>query len=404
MVLQKNPFDEELELAVLGTAFIEMANANEIAAKCNENDFYKTPHKHIFNYIKKMVEKNEEPDYKDVDPVMVSKMAVIFSSVNLQKHIKELKRYSHLRSIKNICLNVLDDLNDPDVDVEEVIGRVETKLFTLKEFNGDIRHIYDFTESVINNYDRFTQTQYFTGIYDIDNKIRLLDGMPFFFAGLPGGGKSSFIINMLIENSKHCPVGFFSQEMSGDLTNFRSGFTAGDRTKMGFERYKNGIEKLKGKPFYIDETTALTPYQLKSKTLRMVHQYGIRMIALDYIQLAEGEGKTVFEKETSISKTIKNLSKETKTCWIIISQMHKASFRAKKRDMSDLKGSGQFIQDARGIYFIEGNENNENVLEFWCAKQSYGRANWTEKLYFDKENNLFSGYTEEEATDFYYRD
>ena len=378
----------------------------KVIEKLKASYFYKTIHRIIFLAILKLFENDITIDALSVmtrlredgnldkigGPIAISEILESTpTSVGVENYIEIVKSKAILRELINRSTRIIEDAYTGDAN--EVLSNAEKMIFELNT-NGDseIKHIDDFTEYIIENYIVFSETQFRTGISKkIDEKIRLQKGLPFFVAGLPGGGKTSFILNMLINIAKDgTPVGFFSQEMSGHMVNFRAGFTAGPLTEQGFLRYKNGIKRIANLPIYIDETTGLTPYQLRTKTMQMVRKYGIQLIALDYIQLAEGRGQTIIERESDISKTIKNIAKETNTCWIVISQMTKDAYRRKSRNMADIKGSGQLVQDARGIYFLEQNDENQNQIDFWCAKQNNGAANWMVSLYFDKDNNRFT--------------
>ena len=400
------PQNIEAEASVLSAMMLDKDALEMAIEKLNSETFYKSSHRSIFGAMVNMFKSGTDVDMialidyiknnNMIDQVggysyLTGVYNAAASSANIETHIEIIKQKSLLRNIIKESTNIIASAYDESNDPKDVLSFAERAIFKISEnsLEHDARHISFFNDLVDINYNKYNETQFPVGINSLDKKLRLFKGMPYVFAGLPGGGKSSLIINILLNTSRSIPVGFFSQEMSGDMVNLRSAHTIGPRTQQGYARYKEGAQKLKDRMLYIDETTALSEHQLRTKAFKMIKKYNVQLFALDYIQLAEGTGMSQYEKETNISKAIKNLAKETDTCWLIISQMKKESYRQRNRNMGDVKGSGQIIQDARGIYFVEQNEDNPNIIDFWCAKQSYGEASWNESLYFDKANNKF---------------
>ena len=396
------PHNEEAERQIIGMMLIEKDAIDVITEKLSENDFYNTKTKKLFKIIKNSeyvnllsVTSEIKDDIELIEYVRMIALDV-FSTVEIDYYIKEIKNDSIKRQIIEIS-NTLISLAHKDVKAVDMLSKAESALFNISTENtSEIKKLSDVSDYVQKNYDILTDTQYKTGISSIDEKIVLRDGQFFIFAGHPGSGKTALISNILANISEEIPVGFFSQETSTELLNLRIGHTVGHTNLGYYERWKSGRERIDKLKMYVDETTGLTPYQLRSKANRMIRQYGVTLFALDYIQLAEGEGDSQLQKEINISKAINKIAKDTKTCWLIISQMNKEGMKEKFKNMTSIKGSGQIIQDARGIYFVERSEGNN--VKFICSKQNYGATGWTAELGFDRKNNLFTLPVNEDGT------
>lgn len=92
-----------------------------------------------------------------------------------------------------------------------------------------------------------------------------------------------------------------------------------------------------------------------AETIRkVVAEKGVRFVVVDYVQFLQGKGKSRYEQVTNVSKTLKQVTNETKVTMIVLAQL---SREIEGRDrfiprMKDLKESGQLEQDADVILFL----------------------------------------------------
>jgi replicative DNA helicase len=110
-------------------------------------------------------------------------------------------------------------------------------------------------------------------------------------------------------------------------------------------------------PLYIDDTPALSIFELRAKARRMKQQYDIQLIIIDYIQLMQSASdKGNREQEISnISRGMKSLAKELDVPIIALSQLNRSVETrggVKKPMLSDLRESGAIEQDADMVAFI----------------------------------------------------
>jgi replicative DNA helicase len=189
-------------------------------------------------------------------------------------------------------------------------------------------------------------------------------------ASRPGMGKTAFALTMArnaaIDFKK--PVAFFSLEMSAIqlVTRLISSETEIPQEKLRrgvmadfeWEQLNSKITKLLDAPLFIDDTAALSIFDLRAKCRRLKARHDIQLIVVDYLQLMQGsqEHKGNREQEiSSISRALKSLAKELDVPVIALSQLSRAPEKrsaAAKPILSDLRESGSIEQDADMVLFI----------------------------------------------------
>ena len=193
-------------------------------------------------------------------------------------------------------------------------------------------------------------------------------------AARPGMGKTSFVLsiarNAAIEYNK--PVAFFSLEMSATqivhrLFSIETGIDSeriskGKLDETEWIQLTNKIGNLSSANLIIDDTPALSVFDLRAKCRRLKHQHDIQLVIVDYLQLMQGgsdkdKGKGTREQEIGhIPRSLKALAKKLNIPVIALSQLSRAVETrggATKRPMlSDLRESGSIEQDADMVLFI----------------------------------------------------
>jgi len=118
------------------------------------------------------------------------------------------------------------------------------------------------------------------------------------------------------------------------------------------------IKNLVDAPIFIDDTPALSIFELRAKCRRLKVQHNVQLIVVDYLQLMTGTGDTRGSREqevSTISRALKSMAKELETPVIALSQLNRSvELRAgnKRPQLSDLRESGAIEQDADLVIFI----------------------------------------------------
>ena len=170
----------------------------------------------------------------------------------------------------------------------------------------------------------------------------------------------------------------------------------------GYKKLANACAELSETPIYIDDTSVLTPLELRAKARRLKSKHDIRCILVDYLQLmhlGSGRNESRQQEITAISRYLKALARELNIPVIVLSQLNRSpeGREGHRPRMSDLRESGSIEQDAdvimllhREDYYRRNEENYEpnNTAELIIAKQRNGPTG-TVKLTFREKITRF---------------
>ncbi len=213
-------------------------------------------------------------------------------------------------------------------------------------------------------------------------------------AARPAMGKTAFVLSMaknIAVNYKR-PVAMFSLEMSNvQLVNrliMNVCEIEGDKIKTGKfnsderQRLENKVNDLYGAPIYVDDTPALSVFELRSKARKLVREKKVELIIIDYLQLMNASGMTFGSREQEvsiISRNLKALAKELDIPIIALSQLNRSveqrggtGIDGKKPQLSDLRESGAIEQDADMVCFIHRPEYYRITIEEKTSKDLRG--------------------------------
>lgn len=438
----------ELEEAVLGAMMLEKNAVNEGIEILQPESFYKEAHQKIFGAIKALFGDTKPVDILTVTdqlrsdglldevggPYYISQLTnKVASAANIQFHARIIAQKYILRELIRISTNIVRDAFDETTDVFDLLDKAEQNLYKVAE--GNIRKDFDKMSNLMadaikqiedagKNEDGLSGVP--TGFHNLD---RLTGGWQrsdlIIMAGRPGMGKTAFVLsmarNVAVQFSR--PVAVFSLEMSSlQLVNR----LIASETEISAEKLRKGtlqehefhqlharITKLTEAPIFIDDTPALSIFELRAKARRLKAQHGIELIIIDYLQLMSaggegGKGGSNREQEIStISRSLKGLAKELNIPIIALSQLNRSVETRggdKRPQLSDLRESGAIEQDADLVTFIyrpeyynitqyENGESALGVGEIIVAKHRNGALDSVKLRFYDtlaKFDNLES--------------
>jgi replicative DNA helicase len=163
------------------------------------------------------------------------------------------------------------------------------------------------------------------------------------------------------------------------------------------------IGKLSEAPLFIDDTPALSIFELRAKCRRLKQQHDIQLVVIDYLQLmtagSEQNRNGNREQEIStISRSLKSIAKELNIPILALSQLSRAVETRggdKRPQLSDLRESGAIEQDADMVLFIhrpeyyqitvdaEGN-STAGMAEIMIAKHRNGAVGSVNLRFVDR--------------------
>jgi len=384
----------ELEQAILGALMIDNESLSDAIDSLKTEYFYAPKHQKIFQAITNLFNNTQPVDiltvseelkrlesFKEIGGLSyISELTNnVASASNTEFHARIIAEKFIKRSLINISRKISDDAFDDSVDIFDLLNNAESELFTVTE--GTLRKSYDKMSSLIKGA--------LENIETLRNKEDGLSGIPSGFTNLdrvtsgwqksdlvicaarPGMGKTAFALTMArnIAIDHNMPIGFFSLEMSSEQLVNRliaseaelgaSKLRKGDLLDHEMVQLHEKIKYLSEAPIFIDDTPALTIFELRAKARRLVKNHNVKIIMIDYLQLMNAGGNTGNREQeiSTISRSLKGIAKELKIPVIALSQVNRGvenrtGVGSKRPMLSDLRESGAIEQDADIVTFI----------------------------------------------------
>ena len=208
------------------------------------------------------------------------------------------------------------------------------------------------------------------GIPEMEELPPMEPGRMYLLAARPGMGKSSMALQILHETVRRgLSVGLFNLEMQTDgvgrkILGLATGVSTssmrdGRLTASEWARVEQGCNALSQQPLYIDTAPAQTIEQICSKARRLASKLRhtdrpLSLLMVDYAQLIRSSAQTPTERMAAVSQSLLALGKELNVPVLALAQLNrKVEERADKRPgLADLRGSGQWEQDAHAVLFL----------------------------------------------------
>ena len=414
------PNSLEAEQAILGGLLLNNSAWDDVAERVGARDFYRKAHRQIFEVIAQLVEE-ENP----CDPVTVSQALTQLgqlegiggmtylselarntpSAANITAYAEIVRERSILRQLINVSHDVADSAFKPEGRKSlEILDKAESAIFEIAEQQKKGSGPQDIKSVLKKTVDRIDElyknksaiTGVTTGFDELDKMTGGLQPSDMIvIAGRPSMGKTTFAMN-LCENvaiKAGKPVLVFSMEMPADSIVMRmlaslgrinqTSIRSGQLEKDDWPRITSAIHMLSEQKFFIDDTPALSPLEMRARARRVARECGgeLGAIMVDYLQLMQVPGVDNRVNEISeISRSLKGLAKELNCPVLALSQLNRSlEQRPNKRPvMSDLRESGAIEQDADLITFLYRDEvynkdtNEKGVAEVIIGKQRNG--------------------------------
>ncbi|MDT8300617.1 MAG: replicative DNA helicase [Sedimentisphaerales bacterium] len=435
-VMRSMPESLAAEAAVLGSMLIDPECIGDVVEHLTAEAFYRVEHRYIYDALITLYEKNQGVGIdavllrdellkrKQLEEVGIDYIAKILDSVpssaNVGYYTGIVKDKMLLRELIGTAGEILDSAYNQVGDTAEVLDEAEQKMFAItdKHVSGSASALKDL---VARSFDLIEKRQGIhvtglpTGFYELDElTCGLQNGEMIIVAGRPSMGKTSLALNIAehIGLMEKTPVAIFSLEMGKQqlAERFLCSISEIDSQKVrrgllsdsDYKHLANACAELSETPIFIDDTSTLTPLELRAKARRLKSRHDISCILVDYLQLMHlGSGRVESRQQeiTTISRYLKALARELSVPVIVLSQLNRAAEGREnhKPRMSDLRESGSIEQDAdvimllhREDYYKRNEEDYEpnNTAELIIAKQRNGPTG-TVKLTFREKITKF---------------
>ncbi|MCL1038616.1 replicative DNA helicase [Shewanella corallii] len=440
--LKLPPHSLEAEQSVLGGLMLDTEAWDKVAEAIVREDFYSRSHRMIFSSMEKLVESGQP-----IDLVTVSEQLELENELedaggfaylgeiakntpsagNIVSYAEIVRERAVVRELIRVAQEIADSGYNPEGrDSSALLDFAETKVFKIAEQRANSAEsgpegIKSILEKTVDRIEQLYNNPH-NGVTGVSSGFQDLDGMTAGFqsgdliivAARPSMGKTTFAMNLCEQAAMNedKPVLIFSLEMPSEQIMMRMLASLGrvDQTKIRTGQLDDddwarvsstmGLMLEQGK-MYIDDSSGLTPTEVRSRARRIAREYGgLSMIMVDYLQLMQvpalADNRTLEIAE--ISRSLKALAKELEIPVIALSQLNRSlEQRADKRPVnSDLRESGSIEQDADLIMFIYRDEvynddsSDKGTAEIIIGKQRngpIGRVRLTFQGHFSRFDN-----------------
>ncbi len=389
------PNARDLEMAVLGAIMLDNAAVNSVIDILEPNSFYDPRHTIIFDAIRGLFSNGEPIDILTVaqflkkngnldiagGPSYISMLTnQVASAANIEAHARVISQKYIQRELIRISGSIIQYAYEETTDVFELLDKAESGLFEVTQ--GNIRKNYDkmshLVKQALDEIDKAMSNE--SGVSGVPSGFNALDKITngwqrsdmIVIAARPAMGKTAFVLSMArnIAVDHKIPVAIFSLEMSSlqlvqRLISSETELEAdklrrGNLSEREMQQLHQRIAKLTDAQMFIDDTPALSVFDLRAKCRRLKAQHGIQMIIIDYLQVmsvggGDNKGGNREQEISTISRSIKQIAKELDVPIIALSQLSR-SVETRSGDkrpvLSDLRESGAIEQDADIVGFI----------------------------------------------------
>ncbi|MBQ8584157.1 MAG: replicative DNA helicase [Clostridia bacterium] len=416
-LIKQMPVSVEAEQALLGSLIVNPDSFGKIGSMIAEEDFYVTEHKHIYSALLKMYAQSKTIDLVTLVNTLVELgdrdeaggiqyITLIADSVpsasNIKDYAKIVKDKSTLRKLITITDEISTDAYN-EGDVRTLVDSAEQRIFDLSHNNEarEFRHIRDVLQNVYKDIELTSEQKGAvdgakTGFSALDRMLVQMGKGDFVIVGArPGMGKTSFALNIATNVAKNSgkAVCIFSLEMSAEqlVTRIISSealvdshnLRTGELRPEDWDNIADVISQLSGCDIYIDDTSAITAAEMKSK-LRRVNNLGL--VVIDYIGLMQTSGNSDNRAQQvgEISRNLKIMAKDFGIPIVCCAQLNRGTESrpgaGKRPTLADLRDSGSIEQDADIVLFLYRDEYYKDISGAQDDSASADSANTAEVI------------------------
>ena len=377
------------------------------------DDFYQPAHREIFDGMHQLNSQGMPVDLVTVDEelsrrgtlegvggtgYLIELSQFLPSSVNARAYVQIVDEKATLRRMIKATGEIASACYEQADPVSDILGVAEKSIFDIimrRHEGTSLKHIADVLPDTYLKIEKLAQLKGSidgvpTGFIDLDNLLTGLHGGELVIVGArPSMGKSAFGLNLTGYAGLHAgrSVAYFSLEMPNDQLTMRllcsdarvdmQAVRHGSLRDEDWVQLASTLGPLASANIYMDDTSGITPSQLRSRCRRLKMQRGLDMVVVDYLQLMSADGK-VENRQNEVSEISRNLKSIVPI--VALAQLSRAGAqRSDKRPiLSDLRDSGAIEQDADVIMFLhreeyyDPNTEDKNIAEVIVAKQRNG--------------------------------
>lgn len=414
------PHSLEAEQAVIGGLLLDQQAFDQVLEILQARDFYHPENRLIFSAMARLSELAKPLDLITVSEALdqdgelntiggIAHLAELAhhtpGTTNLLAYAQIVRERATFRQLIRAAHNIADHAHTPEGrDSSELLATAEKIIADIAEGRPSDSGIEAISPLLKNTLERIEYlnkqnsdiTGLDTGFHELNKMTGGLQKSDLVIvAARPSMGKTAFAMNLAEYVALHQekPVLIFSLEMPAESVVMRMLSSIGrihqQRIRSGklendeWDKLGATVQKLNQRPLFIDDTTGLSPAEMRARARRLQRERGdLALIVVDYLQLMHvpgaKEGRTAEVSE--ISRSLKSIAREFNCPVIALSQLNRSvdSRTDKRPNNSDLRESGAIEQDADLIVFLYRDEyynedsTDKGIAEIIIGKQRNG--------------------------------
>jgi replicative DNA helicase len=398
------PHSTEAEMSVLGSMMLDPEAVEKVTEMLQPDDFYHPAHQILYRAMSSMRERNQAIDLLTVQeelrrlgqleevggvPALVNLLESVPTAANAEHYARIVKEKSTLRRLLRAAHEIIRLVEEPELEVQQIVDQAEQAVYRVAE-QGQSREFAEVGNLVMSVIGHFEERQHHlrehpgdflmgisTGFRELD---WILSGLKpselIILAARPSVGKTSLAVNIAehIAIRERKPVAIFSLEMSAEqlvqrMLCSQAGVSAQRmrRLQLTLDEWQlitHAADRLFNAQIYIDDTSSLSPIELRAKCRRLKSKLEGRqlgLIVVDYLQLMRSSNRRVENRNQEIgeiARALKQIAREFSVPVLVLSQLSRSiERRENKRPMlSDLRDSGSIEAEADVVLFIHREE------------------------------------------------
>lgn len=379
----------------LGAMMLSERGAEEVQSLLTEDDFYRPGHKEVFRAIRQLMLQAKVIDLVTLPhelevrgklaevgglEYLIQIMDAVPSAHNAAYYAQIVQDLATLRRLEEAGREIIGMVHDPELTPDDKVDQAEDTVFEVgrkrlgkyfspvqalaKDFFKDVDHLLETGEPILGTPSGFTDLDHLTtGFYGGDFVI---------VAARPAMGKTSLVMNIATHVARQGAgnVAVFNLEMSGQQLVRRmistiakvpmSTLKKSNLSSHDYQRLTDACEELYELPIFIDDSSDVSPMEMRGKCRRLKADGGLALVIVDYLQLMRSSKRTENRTQeiADIARALKSMAKDLDVPIIALSQLNRGvEGRPDKRPMlSDIRESGSIEADADMVMFIYRDE------------------------------------------------
>ena len=385
--LSSLPSSVHTEITVLGAMLLDVAALDEATTKLRPSDFSLDSHQRIFRVMADLAKNTDAVDYVTVMDALSKRreldaiggpayLAYLSEGVprhpRVEDYVQIIKSKSRGRQGMQLCNRFQTEFAECD-NPSELLANLQTEVLDIIHDDGqnDDPHVSAYSDVAWENVMRKAFSDDHMGLRYGCNKLDthtwgMQPGEVTVVGARSGVGKSALMKQATVANcSRSIPVTLFSLEMTREqILNGLWAIVSGVEYRKVVRAQlmhpeerallQSAYHAVKKWPLRIYDRSDLSIDQIVAYSRMNIRQFGTKLIAVDYAQNVEAEGKDERLKVANVSRKLTKMTKDEGNSLMLLSQLRKVPIEnyGKPPTIADLRETGQLENDAHIVALL----------------------------------------------------